>query len=200
MFTLPVTTLINSPPIILRRSYAQIDILLHDNITDKLFQKHSIKDTAFNKLLTRSKTKHLSTSPKHSKDSTNCFVANKPSREKRKPLKLNNAPTWIFQNRKILANETSGILPRRVVNKPGPKRMITSTNTNIMQISNKIPLLKLHLRRQWHGGIQPTGDDKKNKLLKGLFSNTVIYKKCFSHSSDTRLANLTNCKNFLTKF
>ena len=93
MFTLPVTTLINSPPIILQRSYAQIDILLHDNITDKLFQKHSIKDMAFNKLLTRSKTKHLSTSPKHSKDSTNCFVANKPSREKRKPLKLNNAPT-----------------------------------------------------------------------------------------------------------
>ena len=128
------------------------------------------------------------------------LLLTKPSREKRKPLKLNNAPTWIFQNRKILANETSGILPRRVVNKTGPKRMITSTNTNIMQISNKIPLLKLHLRRQWHGGIQPTGDDKKNKLLKGLFSNTVIYKKCFSHSSDTRLANLTNCKSFLTKF
>ena len=57
MFTLPVTTLINSPPIILRRSYTQMDILLHDNITDKLFEKHSIKNAAFNKLLTRSKTK-----------------------------------------------------------------------------------------------------------------------------------------------
>ena len=97
MFTLPVTTLINSPPIILRRSYAQIDILLHDNITDKLFQKHSIKNAAFNKLLTRSKTKHLSTSPKHSKDSTNCFVANKPSREKRKPLKLTTHLRELFK-------------------------------------------------------------------------------------------------------
>ena len=58
MFTLPVTTLINSPPIILRRSYTQIDILLHDNITDKLFQKHFIKNAAFNNLLTRSETKH----------------------------------------------------------------------------------------------------------------------------------------------
>ena len=54
MFTLPVTTLINSPPIILRRSDTQIDILLHDNITDKLFQNHFIKNAAFNKLLTRS--------------------------------------------------------------------------------------------------------------------------------------------------
>ena len=174
MFTLPATTLINSPPTILRRSYTQIAILLHDNITDKLFQKHSIENAAFNKLLIRSHTKHLSTSPKHSEDSTNCFVANKPSREKRKPLKLNNAPTWIFQNREILANETSGLLPRRVVNKPGPKRMITSTNTNIMQISNKIPLLKLHLRRQWHGGIQPTGDDGKNTSLKRLFSIQIL--------------------------
>lgn len=81
MFTLPVTTLINSPPTILRRSYTQMDILLHDNITDKLFQKHFIKYAAFNKLLIRSETKHLSTSPKHSKDSTNCFAANKPSRQ-----------------------------------------------------------------------------------------------------------------------
>lgn len=53
MFTLPVNTLINSPPIILRRSYTQIDILLHNNITDKLFQKHFIKNAAFNKLHAR---------------------------------------------------------------------------------------------------------------------------------------------------
>ena len=52
------------------------------------------------------------------------------------------------------------------MNKPETKRMIASTNKNIMQISNKIPLLKLHLRRQWHGGIQPTGDDRNNKSLK----------------------------------
>ena len=196
MFTLPVTTLINSPPIILRRSYAQIDILLHDNITDKLFQKHSIKNAATYTL----ENKTFINFSEALQGFYELFCCYQTIAWKEKTAKTNNAPTWIVQNRKILANETAGILPRRVVNKPGPKRMITSTNTNIMQISNKIPLLKLHLRRQWHGGIQPTGDDKKNKLLKGLFSNTVIYKKCFSHSSDTRLANLTNCKSFLTKF